>query len=80
MERNGKPCYANNVAPKSFVIRVMRTALINMTAPSHFTKKVSITTITKKTHRQLSKGIYSTPAKLQFSSFYELITREYYHK
>ena len=59
MERNGKPCYANNIAPKRFVIRVIRTALINMTSPSCFTKKVSIATITKKKHRQLSKGINS---------------------
>ena len=36
MERNGKPCYANNIAPKSFVIRVIRTSLINMTVPSYF--------------------------------------------
>ena len=29
MEWNGKPCYANKIAPKSFVIRVIRTVLIN---------------------------------------------------
>ena len=80
MERNGKPCYGNNIAPKSFVIRVIRTSLINMTVPSYFTKKVSIGTITKETYRHLSKGIYSTLAKIQFSSLYGLITREYYHK
>ena len=39
MEQNGKPFYANNIAPKSVVIRVIRTALINMTASSCFAKK-----------------------------------------
>ena len=39
IERNGKPCYANNIAPKRFVIRFIRTALRNMTASSCFTKK-----------------------------------------
>ena len=34
MEQNGKPCYMNNITPKSFVIRVIKTALINITAPS----------------------------------------------
>ena len=48
MERNGKPCYANKIAPKSFVIRVNRRALINMTAPSCFTKKSEYATIKKK--------------------------------
>ena len=51
-----------------------------MTAPSCFTKKVSIATITKKTHRYLSKGMYSMLAKLQFPLLYRLITRQYYHK
>ena len=55
MERNGKPCYANNIAPKSIVVRVIRASLINMTVPSYFTKKVSIGTITKETYRHLSK-------------------------
>ena len=39
MQRNGKPCYPGNIALKSFVIRAMTTALINMTPPSCFTKK-----------------------------------------
>ena len=55
MERNGKPCYANNIALKSIVVRVIRTSLINMTVPLYFTKKVSIGTITKETYRQLSE-------------------------
>ena len=44
MERNGKPCYDKKIPPKIFVIRVIKTALINMTAPSCF-KKVTIATI-----------------------------------
>ena len=48
MERNGKPCYANKIAPKSFVIRVNRRALISMTAPSCFTNKSEYATIKKK--------------------------------
>ena len=50
MERNGKPCYENNIAPKSFVIRVIRTTLTNMTASSCITKEVTIATIIKKPH------------------------------
>ena len=37
MERNRKPCYGKSIAPKSFVSRVIKTVLINMT--SCFTKK-----------------------------------------
>ena len=37
MERNRNPCKANNIPPKGFVISVIRTAFINITAPSCFT-------------------------------------------
>ena len=78
MEGNRKPCYAKSIAPKSFVSRVIKTVLINMT--SCFTKKVTIATIMTTAHKHLFKGIYSTLTKLQFSLLYGLITRQYYHK
>ena len=55
MERNGKPCYANNIASKSSAIRVIRTALINMTAPSCFTKKWVLELLQKRHIDNFSK-------------------------
>ena len=48
MEQNEKPYYANKSAPKSFVIRVIRRALINMTTPSCFTKRHIDTSLIQK--------------------------------
>ena len=71
MEWNGKPCYENNIAPKSFVTRVIKAVLINMTAPS-CSQKSEYCNYYKKTQTIIQRN--------QFSSLDGLITREYYRK
>ena len=78
MERNGKPCYANKIAPKRFVVRVITAALINMTGPSCFTKKWLLQLLKERYINTYPKEYI--PRSQNFISHRVMITRQYYHK